>query len=74
MNEPLRQLTDAIAAYNIQLLAHAHDDSSPLANVRRALAPIDKFRQAQQGRRGAGVPVDAPPPEAPTPAPPSPEG
>lgn len=73
LNEPLRQLTDAIAAYNIQLLAHVHDAPAALTDVRRALAPIDKFRQAQQGRRGAGVPVDAPPPDAPTPAPPPPE-
>jgi len=49
------------------------DEPAALASVRRALAPIDKFRQAQQGRRGAGIPADAPPPDAPTPAPPPPE-
>ena len=68
LDEPLRKLTAAIAAYNVQLLAHAGDDASALAPVRAALSPIDKFRQAQ-GRRGNGVPVDAPPPEAPMPAP-----
>lgn len=71
LDEPLRKLTAAIAAYNVQLLAHAEDDASVVASVRRALRPVDKFREAQ-GRRGSGVPADAPPPESPTPAPPAP--
>jgi len=74
LNEPLRQLTDAIAAYNVQLLAYAGSEPAALAAVRKALSPIDKFRQAQQGRRGSGIPADAPPPDAPTPpAPAAPE-
>ena len=70
LDEPLRKLTAAIGAYNVQLLAYADDDPSSLAAVRHAVSPVDKFRQAQ-GRRGSGAPVEAPPPEAPTPAAPT---
>lgn len=70
VNAPLRALTEAIGAYNVQVLAYADHDDGARTAARRALEPVDKFRQAQVRHGGAGVPADAPPAGAPTPEPP----
>ncbi|MBN9167805.1 MAG: hypothetical protein BGO98_28835 [Myxococcales bacterium 68-20] len=66
--EALRGVTQAIAAYSLQLVAAAHADPEIVPAVRRALRPLDDIRSAQSRRAAAGespsVPDDtiAPPP------------
>lgn len=52
--EPLRAVTQAIAAHALQLVAAAHADPDLTPLVRRALRPIDDVRAAQTKRAAAG--------------------
>ena len=58
---PLRQLSDAIANYSVQVIAWysnldetAPDYADQVRAVRKALAPIDKFRDGHSGAEGGG--------------------
>jgi hypothetical protein len=79
LTEPLRALTQAIAAYALQLVAAGQSDPELMPAVRKALRPIDDIRTAQARRAAAGespeVPDDAvvPPPSKVNPSTPVPE-
>lgn len=76
MTEPLRTMLAAISDYALQVLAFARLDAKNVAPARRALAPIDAFRQAAS-KRGSGstedggdddaLPEGAPEPDSPVP-------
>ncbi len=80
MAERLRELTQALADYALQVLAYSRTHADHLAPAQRALAPIDAFREA--ARRGSRptatngevpteddytLPEGAPAPDAPVP-------
>ena len=58
--EALRGVTQAIAAYSLQLVAAAHADAELAPAVRRALRPLDDIRTAQSKRAAAGESPSAP--------------
>ena len=79
LTEPLRAVTQAIAAYALQVVAAGQSDPELMPAVRKALRPIDDIRAAQARRAAAGeapeVPDDAvvPPPSKVNPSTPVPE-
>ncbi|MCX4243366.1 hypothetical protein [Paraliomyxa miuraensis] len=83
MLERLRELTQAIVDYALQVLAYSRTHADHLALAQRALEPIDVFREAARrassnGRRPSdgeathdddyALPEGAPAPDAPVPA------
>jgi hypothetical protein len=54
LSEPLRDVSRAVAAYALQLLAYASDVPKAEASVRKALKPIDDQRAAVARRAAAG--------------------
>ncbi|APR79648.1 Hypothetical protein A7982_04995 [Minicystis rosea] len=70
--EHRRALSRAIASYGIAVVSMAGDDDEALATVRKALRPIDDYREAQS-RRNASAAGDAPEPLPATPATPIPD-
>lgn len=75
MVEPLRAMVQHISDYALQVLAFGKLDPDRLVAARRALAPIDAFRQAASKRGNGGasaeddyeLPEGAPDPESPVP-------
>ncbi len=63
--EPLRSLARAIGRYGLAVAAMANDDPASVAMVRKALRPIDAFREGQARRTRAGSTTAEPAPEAP---------
>jgi hypothetical protein len=65
--EPLRALARAIGRYGVAVAGMVDDDPATLAVVRKALRPLDDFRDAQARRNSnASTPADASPPATPT--------
>lgn len=72
--EPLRSLARAIGRYGLAIAAMANDDPATVAVVRKALRPIDAFREGQARRTRAGAaPVEAAPEAPASPTTPIPE-
>ena len=63
--EPLRALARAIGRYGIAVAGMVNDDPESVAVVRRALRPIDSFREGQARRSRAGGAAAEAAPEAP---------
>ena len=73
--EPLRSLSRSIGRYTIAVVTMAGDDAASIAVVRKALRPIDDYREGQARRAragGAGTAAAEPEPHA-TPTTPIPE-
>jgi hypothetical protein len=77
--EPLQSLARSIGKYSLAVVTMVGDDAASLAVVRKALRPIDDYREGQARRARAGgtaAAIDAadPAPAAPvTPSTPIPE-
>jgi hypothetical protein len=75
--EPLQSLARSIAKYSLAVVTMAGDDAASVAVVRKALRPIDDFRDGQGRRARAGGaasdPVEAAPAAPVTPTTPIPE-
>jgi hypothetical protein len=54
LSVPLRTLSRAIGRYGIAVAGMADDDPATLAMVRKALRPIDDYREAQARRTSSG--------------------
>jgi hypothetical protein len=63
--EPLRALARSIGRYGIAVAGMINDDPESVAVVRRALRPIDSFREGQARRTRAGSAAVEAAPEAP---------
>ena len=72
--EPLRSLSRSIGRYTIAMVTMAGDDAASIAVVRKALRPIDDYRegQARRARAGSAGAAAEPEPHA-TPTTPIPE-
>ena len=67
--DPLRALARSIARYGVAVAGMIDDDPATLAIVRKALRPIDDFREGQARRSSGGggdTPAPAPAPATPT--------
>jgi hypothetical protein len=60
LTEPLRAVTQAIAAYALQVVAAGQADPELAPVVRKALRPIDDVRTVQARRAAAGEPPSVP--------------
>jgi hypothetical protein len=63
--EPLRSLSRTIARYGLAVAAMVDDNDASIAMVRKALRPIDSFREGQARRSRAGITAGDVVPEAP---------
>ena len=63
--EPLRSLSRSIGRYGLAVAAMVDDNDASLAMVRKALRPIDSFREGQARRSRAGTAAGDGAPEAP---------
>src|SRR5262249_29973943 len=71
--DPLRAVARSIARYGVAVAGMVDDDPATLAIVRKALRPIDDFREAQARRSADGTDAPAPAPAPATPTTPVPE-
>ena len=60
--DPLRAVSRSIARYGIAVAGMIDDPPATLAAVRKALRPIDDYREAQARRASSGDVPEAPPP------------
>ena len=68
--EPLQSLARSIGRYTLAVVTMADDDAASIAVVRRALRPVDDYREGQARRaRASGSAVDATPVTPTTPIP-----
>jgi hypothetical protein len=63
--EPLRALSRSIGRYGLAVAAMVDDNEASVVAARKALRPIDDFREGQARRARAGGAVADPAPEAP---------
>jgi hypothetical protein len=75
LSEPLQSLSRSIGKYTLAVVTMAGDDAASIAVVRKALCPIDDYREghARRARGGATDAVDAAPAAPVTPTTPIPE-
>jgi hypothetical protein len=73
LSEPLQSLARSIGRYTLAVVTMADDDPASVAAVRRALRPVDDYREGQARRAKSGGPavdpVDAAPVSPTTPIP-----
>jgi hypothetical protein len=73
LNEPLRVLARAIGRYGLVVAGLVDDHPESLALVKKALRPIDEYREAQARRSRAGASAAEEKPPVVTPSSPVPE-